>query len=132
MENTLWLFEHTSRAFQELRQSISAIWDDQAAREISARFLEPHASDSADLVSNYKNQQNSTNDSKRYIAETNEHIQKIKQFTDEISRYLTDASYYSSNASSVIGKSRQYTSEASAKFLDIQSQIDSANACWSE
>lgn len=45
MEELLWRMRRRSQDLQELRDSIQILWDDDAAREINGRYLNPHQDD---------------------------------------------------------------------------------------
>lgn len=50
LEDALWSLGQRSRVLQELRKDISYVWRDEASREINGRYLNPHESDSDDMV----------------------------------------------------------------------------------
>lgn len=43
MEDELFITRHQGRQLQEIRQRIAPFWEDEAAREINLRYLNPHA-----------------------------------------------------------------------------------------
>lgn len=49
IENGLWQLNRYAQDFQEHRTTIAGQWDDQAAAEINARHLNPHAEDDANM-----------------------------------------------------------------------------------
>src|SRR4051794_7183658 len=49
LENDLWLLEQQSRALQECRRDLAWVWNDEAARELNRRYLDPHAADDGQL-----------------------------------------------------------------------------------
>lgn len=45
MEELLWSATQQSRTLQELRKNIQGVWQDEAARELAHRYLDPHESE---------------------------------------------------------------------------------------
>lgn len=132
MDDILWVFERISQAFQELRQTVNAVWDDQAARDVNSLFLDSHAEDANSLVTEYSDQKDSSDQSNAHIEEANTHIRRIKTKIEDIAFYIKDISSKSRDAQEMLEKSRQYQSEAKSRFADIESLINSANTCWTE
>jgi hypothetical protein len=45
MEEELWIVGQQARVVADRRADLRAVWDDEAAREISGRYLAPHEED---------------------------------------------------------------------------------------
>lgn len=50
MEESLWSLRQQSRVLEELRKEMRSIWNDEAARDINGRYLDPHEIDSQQMI----------------------------------------------------------------------------------
>lgn len=49
LDNDLWLLDQQARSLQDCRRDIAWVWDDDAARELNRRYLDPQAVDDETL-----------------------------------------------------------------------------------
>src|SRR5688572_5389709 len=49
LDDAIWSLTQASRVLQELRRDISVVWEDEAAREINSRYLNPHETDALSI-----------------------------------------------------------------------------------
>lgn len=64
MEEQLWYMQQQSRVFQEFRESIQILWDDEASRTINRAILNPHQEDDESMVQGFVLQHHNLNESK--------------------------------------------------------------------
>src|SRR5215467_3526390 len=56
LEEALWSINQQSRVLQGLRRDIKMVWEDEAARELNGRYLDPHETDDLSMREQMKEQ----------------------------------------------------------------------------
>jgi hypothetical protein len=128
LEETLWLLSQQSRALQDLRRDISHVWNDEAAREINSRYLNPHESDDSRMQMALNNQKELLEQAGQMLESTKEFAQQIEECAAVVTEKLRFAEQDMDNAYSNYDLYVQYNSDARAKFPLVQELIHHANA----
>lgn len=130
MEDLLYTMTRESRTLQELRKDVQGIWVDAAARELNARYLNPHEGDDQQMLAALDNQKNTLDQTRKNLdlaqtcaRQAENHaavvIENLQSPEQEIDKLRNDYDRY-----------KHYDSEARSKLPIIQGWIDRANdAC---
>lgn len=128
MNDLLWSMGQRSRILQELRKDIHGVWQDEAARELTSRYLNPHQSEDQRMLTNLQAQetgleqaQEKLNLAKESSIQANDYAGLVDENLQESERELQ--SVYSTYDSYV-----HYNSEAKSKFPQIENLINLANS----
>lgn len=128
MEETLWAISQRSRTLQELRKDIRHVWDDEAAHEITSRYLNPHETDSDRMTVALTDQNEHLKTAEQHLelARSLElEIDECAALVDEKLRFCTqdmDSSYNNYD------HYMHYNGEARMKFPLVQDLIGRANS----
>jgi|ERR1043165_5111540 predicted Zn-dependent peptidase len=128
VRETLWSMGQRSRSFQELRKDARHAWDDEAARDINSRHLNPHEETDRNMRASLELQSEA-------LLQAHEQLviaQQLAAEVDACSIFITeklrfaqqdmDSSY--SNYDVYV----HYNAESKSKFPQVRELIDCANA----
>lgn len=128
MEEILWRMRRHSQDLQELRGSIRGLWDDDAAREINARFLNPHQEDARRISTALQAQNDALEQSKAHVQTAVEHEGKAKEFAVVVKRSLEYAAEETRRAQNHHDQSLQQAALGRDLLPQIHELIQSANS----
>lgn len=128
MEDELWSFTQQSRSLQDLRSDIRAVWDDEAARQLNGRFLEPHRADDDEIRRSLRDQRDTLTRMEASLGIANQacitaddRATEVREALDYVQKEITDA-----GRAYDLGVA--YESDAKARLPMVQACIDRANA----
>lgn len=127
MEEMLWRMSRHSRDLQKLRGSIRSLWDDDAAREINGRYLNPHEEDAKRLTTTLRAQNDALEQSKAYVLAATEHEGKAKEFAVVVEQSLGFAAQESRQAQIHHDQSLQQAALGKELLPRIYELVQSAN-----
>lgn len=128
MEESIWSLSQQSRALQELRKDKRGIWNDQAARDINSRYLDPHEIDSQQMLAALEQQKNALDqaDSKLDAAQT--YARQADECATVVMDKLKFVEQDITNAFSIYDLYVKYDSDARSKFPRVYELISRANS----
>lgn len=98
LENDLWLLEQHSRSLQECRRDIAWVWDDEAARELNRRYLDPHTDDDEELrkslhevIEQLSRLSEAISDAEDAIQVAEDRAERVARELGEMDREMTEA-----------------------------------------
>jgi hypothetical protein len=128
MEEILWSLEQRSRTLQELRNDIRAVWDDEAAREINSRYLNPHEIDGVRMAV-------ALNDQSEHLKTAEEHLKlaaslelQIDEFAAIVAEKLRFVEQDMDTSYSNYDQYVHYNAESRSKFPLVRQLIGRANS----
>jgi hypothetical protein len=128
LDDAIWSLTQASRVLQELRGDISVVWEDEAAREINSRYLNPHEVDALSMRDEMQGQAELLKqaDNKLHAAK------EFRQQADNLSKTVAERSQFArqdlDNAYSSYDVFVQYNADARSKLPTIQQLINRANS----
>ena len=78
MEDLLWSMTQESRVLQELRKDIQGIWEDESARELTSRYLDPHESEDQQMLAGLNQQKDTLDKSQDKLVSAENHGRLLK------------------------------------------------------
>ena len=130
LEEALWSINQQARVLQDLRRDIRLVWEDEAARELNGRYLNPHESDDLSMRQQMKEQVELVNQAHNKVREAKEFGQQAEDFAKTVCERTQFARQDLDSAYSNYDLYVQYNSDARSKFPIIQRLINQANdAC---
>jgi len=130
LEDALWSINQQSRVLQNLRRDIRLVWEDEAARELNARYLNPHEIDDLSTREQMKEQVELVKQAQKQVREAEEFGRQAEDFSKTVCERTQFARQDLDSAYSNYDLYVQYNSDARSKFPVIQRLINQANdAC---
>lgn len=130
MEESIWSLAQQSRCLQEMRMDIRGFWNDEAARDLNGRYLDPHEIDSQQMLSALEQQKNAIEQAGVKL----ETAQTYQRQADECAMVVMDKLKFVeqdvTSAFSVYDLYVKYDSDARSKLPRVYELIYNANnAC---
>jgi hypothetical protein len=130
LEEALWSINQQSRVLQDLRRDIRVVWEDEAARELNGRYLNPHENDDLSMRAQMKEQVELVQQAHNQVRQAEEFGQQAEDFSKTVCERTQFARQDLDSAYSNYDLYVQYNSDARSKFPVIQRLINQANnAC---
>jgi hypothetical protein len=128
LEEVLWSMSQQSRALQDLRKDIGRVWDDEAAREINSRFLNPHEQDDGRMRREMDEQGKLLERAGRELESATDFARQVDECAAAVAERLRFAEQDMDSAYSSYDLYVHYNAEAASKFPAVQELIRRANA----
>ncbi|HBB89485.1 MAG TPA: hypothetical protein DC047_17915 [Blastocatellia bacterium] len=128
MEETLWFMAQRSRTLQALRKDIHHVWDDEAAREINSRYLNPHETDSDRMAIGLREQNGHLKTAEQHLELANSLELQIDECAAVVEEKLRFAEQDMDGSYSNYDQYVHYNAEARSKFPVVQQLIGRANS----
>lgn len=131
MEDLLWSLTQESRTLQELRQDIKGVWQDEAARELTSRYLDPHENEDQQMLVELKRQKDSLDQSRLNLVSAEGHARQAEENAALVAEGLKSTQEELRSAYANYDTYAQYNAESRSKFPLIQKLINQANSACS-
>jgi glutamine synthetase adenylyltransferase len=128
MEELLWSMKQESRVLQELRKEIRGIWDDEAARELTSRYLDPHESEDQQMLAALNQQNDSLDASQAKLGSAETYARQVEEHAEVVAERLKSTEQEVSSAYSYHDIFAHYNSEAHSTFPAVQRLVNQANS----
>jgi len=128
MEDEIWYMKQQSRVLQEFRREIQGFWDDEAAREMNVRYLNPHEDDDTQMTTGLDGQQNALQEAQVKLTSASEHALRAEKLSVEVLEQLELAEQDVSIAYQFYEQYRDYHSHARSFLPEIEKLIAEANS----
>ena len=89
MEEILWKFSRQNRDLRDLRKDIRRIWDDDAARDINRRYLEPHDADAREVEASLRKQSIAISEAAALRRQAEEEARRATEFAANMNLSLS-------------------------------------------
>lgn len=132
MEDLLWSITQESRVLRELRKEIRGVWDDEASRELSSRFLDPHESEDQQMLASLAQQKDFLEKSQTKLQSSKTYAQQAEENAQVVVESLKSITQEESSIYSYHDTFAHYDSEARAIFPIVRRLINQANNACSE
>jgi hypothetical protein len=127
MEDLLWLMSQQSRVLQELRKDCQVKWDDEAAREINNRYLDPHATEDEQMILALNQQETALDNLQVHLVSMETFSQQVEENAELFAEQLTTIERDINSSFKFNDTFAHYNSEAKSVFPNVQRLIDQAN-----
>jgi len=128
MEELIWQFARSNRELQNLRKDIKSVWDDDAARAINSRYLDPHESDAHQVQISLQKQYTYISEARKFRRLALEEARRIDDFSHKIDVSLEATDREMSLVFSSHEEARNLYTKTQALFPQIDQFIQSANS----
>lgn len=128
MEDLLWSLTQESRTLQELRQDIKGVWQDEAARELTSRYLDPHENEDQRMLVALKHQEDSLEQSRLNLVSAERHGRQAEEKAALVTEGLESTQEELRSAYANYDAFAQCNAESRSKFPLIQKLIIQANS----
>ncbi len=88
MEEILWKFSRQNRDLRDLRKDIQRVWDDDAARDINRRYLDPHDADAQEMEASLRKQFIAISEAAALRRRAEEEARRATQFAENMVQSL--------------------------------------------
>lgn len=128
MDDLLWSMTQQSRSLLDLRKNIQGIWQDEAAREFTGRYLDPHESEDQRMLANLNQQKDTLEQASARLTSAEKHGQQAEELALQVNEGIQSTEQELKSAYGNYDTHIYYNSEASSKLPVIQNLIDQANS----
>jgi hypothetical protein len=130
MEEAIWSLSQQSRVLQDLRKDKRGVWNDEAAREINSRYLNPHEIDSQQMLAALEQQKRALDQTDARLGAAQADAQQADAYAMVVIDKLKFVEQDITNAFSLYDLFVQYNSDARSKLPRVYELIHYANnAC---
>lgn len=130
MENLLWSMIQESRVLQSYRNEIRGLWQDEAARDLTGRFLDPHENEDKRMLEALGQQNTALERAEERMENSANFVRTAEEYGVHVRDGLMETDQELQNCFRVFYRYAQRTEEAQSKFSSITALIhDAANAC---
>lgn len=131
MKDLLWSITQQSRVLQNLRKDIRGIWQDEAARELTSRYLDPHESKDQQMLAELNQQKDALDKSQDKLISAENYGRQAEEYATLVAEGLKSTEQELQSAYGNYDTSTHYNSEARSKFPSIRKLIGQANSACS-
>ncbi len=131
MEDMLWSMTQESRTLQDLRKDIRGIWQDEAARELNSRYLDPHETEDQQVLAGLNRQKDALDHAMAKLASAENAVRQTEEYGTSVAEGLKSTEQESQSAYENYNTNARYNSEARSKFPEVKRLIDQANCACS-
>lgn len=128
MEELLWSTTQQSRALQELRKDIQGVWQDEAARELTHRYLNPHESEDQRMLAGLNQQKDTLEIASVKLTSAENCGQQAEALAIQVNEGLQSTEQELKSAYGNYDTHIHYNAEARSKLPIIQNLINQANS----
>jgi len=128
MEELLWSTTQQSRALQELRKDIQGVWQDEAARELTHRYLDPHESEDQRMLVDLNQQKDTLEQASAKLTLAEKYGQQAEELALQVNEGLQSTEQELKSAYGNYDTHIHYNAEARSKLPAIQNLINQANS----
>ena len=128
MEDLLWSMAQESRTLQELRKDIRGVWQDEAARELASRYLDPHEDEDQQMLAGLNHQKDSLDQSKAKLVLAENQARQAEEYAALVAEGLKSTKQELQSAYGNYDTYVRYNSEARSKLPAIRTLISQANS----
>lgn len=128
MDNLLWSMTRQSRSLLDLRKNIQGIWQDEAARELTSRYLDPHETEGQRMLTNLNQQKDTLEQASARLTSAEKYGQQAEELALQVNEGIQSTEQELKSAYGNYDTHIHYNSEASSKLPAIQNLINQANS----
>ena len=131
MDDLLWSMTQQSRTLQELRKDIQGVWQDEAARELTYRYLDPHESEDQRMLASLNQHMETLEQASTRLASAEKYGQQAEGLALQVDEGLKSTEQELQSAYGNYDTYIHYNSESRSKLPTIQNLINQANSACS-
>lgn len=128
LEDVVWRMVRQSRDLQEQRAIIHSLWNDDAARDINMRYLNPHSNDAGVMGRALQSQDESLNVAQKHHKLARVHGQKAREFAIQVEQLLDLAKEQQSRSYAYYDRYTELSSKAARLLPKVIQTIEQANS----
>lgn len=128
MDELLWSMTQQSRSLLDLRKNIQGIWQDEADRELTRRYLDPHESEDQRMLAGLNQQKETLEQASAKLASAEKYGQQAEDLALQVNEGLLATEQELKSAYGNYDTHIHYNSEARSKLPTIQNLINQANS----
>ena len=129
MEDTLWTMKQRSRTLQEYRQDIRGAWQDEAAKTLNRRYLNPHEGDDQKMIEFLQKQVQGLEKANEELIKAKKHALEADRYSQQVERFLERKKQEVKRACHSYDLSIEYYGLTQAELPNIDQLIQKANSC---
>ena len=128
MEDMLWSMTQESRTLQDLRKDIRGIWQDEAARELNGRYLDPHETEDQQMLAGLNRQKDALDQSRVELASAENSARQVEEYGTFVDEGLKSIEQKLQNLYENYETYTRYHPQARSKLPEIKKLLDLANS----
>ena len=127
MGDTLWRMKQRSRTLQEYRKDIRGLWQDEAAKTLNHRYLNPHEDDEQKMIEFMEKQVQGLEKAKNELKKAKEYALEADLYSQKVEHFLEREKQEVKQANHSYDLSIEYYGLTQAELLNIYELIQQAN-----
>jgi len=128
IDDLLWSMRQASRVLQDLRLDIRGVWVDEAARELTSRYLDPHESEDQQMLVGLDQQKNALDQAQTKLRSAEGWALQAEECAVAVADGLNASERELQSAYGDYDTYAHYHAEARSRFPTIQNLINQANS----
>lgn len=128
MEDAVFKLQHQARILQEFRRDIGGLWDDNAARQVNQRYLDPHEADAAEINTELHSQYLALEKASDHFTQANQHAIQVENLSFAVTESLTFMRRESTTAREFQEHHRAQNVQAKGLIVKVDESIAAASA----
>jgi hypothetical protein len=128
MEEILWMMAQRSRSLQDYRRDIRASWDDEAAKTLNTRYLNPHQTDDEEMLDSLQQQRENLTAANLEIHQAQQYALEAERLSREVQHFLEIKQQEADRAYHYYQKSQEFEAATQAQLPAIDNLINRANS----
>lgn len=128
MENELWRVKQQSRILQEFRGEIDPFWNDEAAKEMNLRYLNPHQDSDQRMLVNLREQNNNLNEAEFKLNSASKHGIQAERLSQLVAEQVEYTEQEMAVSLQFFEQYQEYLSITESLFPEIEDLIAQANS----
>lgn len=131
MDEILWFLGKRSQTLQHFRADIRGTWDDEAAKDLNLRYLNPHEEDNQQMLASLQYQQGQIHRTQTELEAAHQHSIKAEYHSQQVQQSLRHQVQESQQAYHCLGVATESYKNAQASLPAIEHLMHKANAACS-
>ena len=128
MEDAVFRLQHQARHLQEFRRDIAGLWDDNAARQLNQRYLDPHETDAAEINMELQGQYVALEKANEHFAQADQHAIQVENLSFAVAESLAFMRRESATAREFQEHHRAQNVQAKSLIVKVDESIAAASA----
>jgi len=130
LENLLWSMSQESRVLQSYRTEIRGLWQDEAARDLTSRYLDPHENEDKRMLEALGQQKTALERAEERLENSANFVRTAEEYGVHVKDGLKETDQELRICYRAFYRYAQHREEAQSKFSSITALIhNAANAC---
>ena len=127
MEDIVWKMQQRSRSVQDYRKDIRGLWQDEAAKTLNRRYLDPHEDDDQKMIEFLQKQVQGLEKTNKELVKAKDYALEAERYSQQVEHFLEREKQEVKQAYYSYDRSIEYYGLTQAELPNIHRLIQQAN-----